>query len=108
MVRKWRYREACRATAELIKRGIPTVSPIVHSHILYDEYGCGGDFETWQEIDLALIEACSEMIVLKLPGWEESRGVLAEAQHATLYGKPIRFLEPTRPVHFVEQEEVPW
>lgn len=31
-VREWRFREACRAAAALLRAGITVFSPIAHSH----------------------------------------------------------------------------
>jgi len=56
------------------------------------------DWQFWQRHDLAFLAFCDEMVVLKLPGWEESIGVRAEIAAARTLGKPVTFLEPIEDV----------
>jgi hypothetical protein len=90
-VRERRYNAACRATAELIRRGFIVISPIVHSHPL-TKYGLPGDWNYWEKVDREIISRCDCVLVLALPGWDESKGVLAELKIAEELGKPIGFI----------------
>lgn len=92
-VREARFEAACRATAALIRQGKIVLSPVVHSHPLC-RFGLPGDWEAWQRQDLAHLEACDEVLVLKLDGWQQSRGVQAEIAMARALGKPVSFIEP--------------
>jgi nucleoside 2-deoxyribosyltransferase len=92
-VREQRFDAACRAAAALIGRGNTVFSPVAHSHPLC-RFGLPGDWQFWQRQDLALLAACDEAVVLKLDGWQQSRGVQAEIAAAKALGKPVRFLEP--------------
>jgi nucleoside 2-deoxyribosyltransferase len=92
--REQRYRHALHATAILMKTGEIVISPIVHSHHLHTEYGFGGDWETWAALDLALIDACSEVMVLQIAGWRMSKGVAAEIRYAKSIGRPVRYYDP--------------
>lgn len=91
-VREARYRAACRAAAELIRHGVPVFSPIAYSHPLA-AFGLPGDWAFWASFDRAFIEACSEVRVLALPGWRESRGVRAELRIARSLRKPVSFIK---------------
>jgi hypothetical protein len=91
-VRERRFEAACRATAELIRRGKPTYSPIAYSHPLC-RYGLPSDWAFWQRHDLAFLAFCDEVIVLKISGWEVSVGVQAEIAAARTLGKPVTFME---------------
>jgi hypothetical protein len=93
-VRQVRFESACRVTAELIRQGKASYSPIAYSHPLC-RYGLPLDWEFWQKHDLQFLEMCSEVIVLKLPDWERSVGIQAEIAAARAMGKPVTFLEPT-------------
>ena len=95
-IRQQRYEAACVATAHLIKQGFPVISPIVHSHVLHAELGCGGDWETWAAIDRQLIDASIELWVLMLDGWEMSKGVAAEIDYADELGTSVSMLDPSR------------
>ena len=92
-VREDRFQAACQQTAAMICDGMHVFSPIVHSHPLA-ELGLPSRWEDWEAYDRAMLERCSELVVLKLPGWRESRGVEAEIRWARKLGKPIRFIEP--------------
>lgn len=88
-----RYDQACKAAAHFIKRGYPVISPIAHSHVLHVTYGCGGDWETWAEIDRALVAASDEMWVLKLDGWKDSVGIWKEIDLAEGLGITVKYVE---------------
>jgi hypothetical protein len=92
-VREARYEAACRATADLIRRGTPVFSPIVYGHPLC-RYDLPTDWTFWQRLDLQYLAMCDEVIVLKLPGWEQSKGVQAEIAAARALGRPVSFLDP--------------
>jgi hypothetical protein len=88
-----RYDAACRATAHFINRGFPVFSPIAHSHVLHVTYGCGGDWQTWRQLDEDLIKASSAVWVLMVDGWRESRGIAAEIAYAESLFIPVTFVE---------------
>ncbi|GAB6188150.1 DUF1937 family protein [Thermopirellula anaerolimosa] len=90
-VRQERFEAACRAAAELIRQGHVVLSPIAHSHSIA-QHGLPGDWDFWEQQDRRLLAACDELWVLKLDGWEQSRGVQAEIGIARAAGKPVRFL----------------
>jgi nucleoside 2-deoxyribosyltransferase len=89
-VREQRFREACRAAAELLRDGHAVISPIAHSHPL-TQHGLPGDWEFWEHYDRELIARCDEVVVLMLDGWHESVGVQAEIRIAQQLGKRVRY-----------------
>jgi len=90
-VRQQRFESACRAAAELIRRGHVVFSPIAHSHGIA-QHGLPVDWDFWEAQDRRLLAACDELWVLTLDGWRESRGVQAEIAIARAAGKPVRFV----------------
>ncbi len=92
-VRQRRHEAVCRAAAELIRAGRTVFSPISHSYGI-SRYGLPLNWEFWQRLDLKYLEFCDEVIVLKIPGWQESVGVQAEIAAAQAMGKPVTFMEP--------------
>jgi len=90
-VRQRRYEAACRAAAELIRRGHVVFSPIAHGHAIA-QHGLPMDWGFGERQDRRLLAACDELWVLKLDGWEHSRGVQAEIAIARAAGKPVRFV----------------
>jgi hypothetical protein len=91
-VRQARFESACRAAAELIQQGKTIFSPIAHSHFIC-RYGLPLDWEFWQQHDRRYLEVCDEMVVLMIPGWQESVGVQAEIAIARELGKPVSYLD---------------
>ena len=87
-----RFRKAARAAAVLIKQGLFIFSPITHTYPM-EEYGIPGDWEFWKAYDEKLLSICSRMIVLCLPGWEESVGVQAEISYMKAANKPISYVK---------------
>jgi len=67
-VREERFRAACRAAGVLIGRGIPVFSPVAHSHPVAEHGGIDPLSEVWYAADQPLLEACTELIALALPG----------------------------------------
>jgi hypothetical protein len=98
MVREARFQAACRQAAELMRCGISVFSPIVYSHSIV-AYGLPADWATWERLDRAILEICSEVLVLALDGWRESEGVQAEIEVAKRLGKPVVVVEPDSLFH---------
>jgi len=92
-IRVKRFNAVCRAAARLIREGEPMVfSPISHSHPI-SEHGLPTNWEFWEPCDRAYLSCCHKLIVLKLDGWRESRGVTAEIEIASEMGIPVEYLE---------------
>ena len=87
-VRKARARAAMAAVMELIGRDIKAFSPVVYSVVIQDESGFRPP-EGWYAFDLNFLAKASGMILLEIPGWKESRGVLIETAYAQGRGIPI-------------------
>lgn len=86
------FREACRVTAVLMRQGAKVFSPIAHTHPIATYGGIDPkDWEFWMAADAPLMEAASGLIVVMMPGWEESAGVAAEIEAFKAAGKPIYY-----------------
>lgn len=91
-VRQRRYELARDVTGRLIQVGHVVFSPIVYSHQFAESHGT--EFRAWSFFDLAMIDAASELIVLMIDGWELSKGVWAEVEHAKQKGITVRYMNP--------------
>jgi hypothetical protein len=89
VVRECRFIAANRIAAKLMKEGKLIFSPISHSHNI----DLGGDWKRWEQFDRIFLELCSSMVVLCLPGWEESVGVRSEIKIMKELGKEIEYLD---------------
>ncbi len=104
-VREQRFRAACEAVAYMMREGKQQVfSAIAHTHPLV-AFGLPGGFEFWGKFDRWFIERCVKLVVLVLPGWEESKGVRAEMKIAVECGIPISYINPQPPVSGEEGRE---
>lgn len=82
--------DAKRHTAHLIRMGIVAISPIAHGHEVARVGGLDPiGLDLWMAQNQPLMEACSAMVAVHLPGWKESRGMAHEAEHFTSVGKPV-------------------
>jgi len=87
------FEEACKATAELIRRGMAVFSPIAHSHYVAKLGNLDLlDHKIWLPLDLVVLRACDVLIVLKMPGWQESHGVSQEIKYAEELCKPVIYM----------------
>lgn len=94
-VKAQRFHEACRVAGDLMKAGKLVFSPIAHSHVIEQHFADGKaeGMSFWLEQDFALLRHASRLLVLRLPGWEQSKGVKAEIEAAEAIGIPVHYLD---------------
>ncbi len=92
-VRTRRARAVSRAAACLMRRGEIVYSPVSMGHAIAEAAPeLPHDFEWWQHQCMPYLEWADELIVLRLPGWAESRGVKEEIAEARKRGIPITYM----------------
>ena len=89
-----RFQAAAKAAAKLMREGYIVFSPIAHSHPVSHFLGNGLDHDFWLRQDLEFLKIAKKVVVLMLPGWQESRGVGAEVRIAGELGIPVEYMEP--------------
>ncbi len=87
-----RYVQAVDATRYILQKGFPVYSPIVHWHEASIHYEIPMDVTYWSIFNKPFMDACSQMWVLMLDGWNESKGIEEETEYARFLDKPVRFL----------------
>ena len=92
-VRWIKYRKVSRYTANLIANGTVAMSPIAYGHPLLDFAEMPYDWPFWSNFCLTFLEVCSEMHVLKMEGWDKSRGVAEEIAFAKAIGISIKYIQ---------------
>ena len=70
----------------------PVYSPIVSNHEVAKHHDLPKDWAYWEKIDFMFIDACQELWVLMMEGWEESKGVQAEIKYAQARDIPIKYI----------------
>jgi Domain of unknown function (DUF1937) len=99
-VRLKRFEAVERATAWLLNRRIWTFSPIVHCHNLAQVYGLPTDAEFWHAFNAAMLERSQALWILGIEGWQDSRGIMLEADLANQLKLPIKFMSPENNTSF--------
>lgn len=95
-VRQARYEAATKAAAWLVtKFGYNVFSPITHSHPLATIGGLRSDWKFWKRIDTEYLECSERIVVLTLPGWEESEGVTEEIEIMKRLRRQVIYMEGT-------------
>lgn len=93
-VREERYQAACKKTAQYMNKGIAVFAPIVHSHpvaAFMPPEKCM-DFDLWMKLDLPLLKDATELHVLCIDGWRQSRGVAREMEFAEYNRIPLKLV----------------
>jgi len=89
-----RAEQIMKKAAELIREGYFVFSPITHSHEMAKQYDLPTTFEYWAAANHSMIDWCDTVAVLKLEGWEDSRGVDDEIRYAHLKHKKVILIKP--------------
>lgn len=69
-------------------------SPIVHYHALAQKHRLPTDAAFWQARNEDMIAGAKELRILRLTGWEASKGIQLEIAYAESIGKKIVFADP--------------
>ena len=85
----WRMEQVNRVTAALIEAGIIAFSPLTYSHGELDRL-TGYKFD-WLKFDLEFLALCDLLLVVMLPGWDESVGVKRERKVA--YDRGLAYIQ---------------
>lgn len=93
--RMLRWYAANQAAAKLMSEGLYIFSPISHTHPIAEasegKLPRGWDF--WEGYDRQYLNICKKIIVLRIPGWDTSKGVQAEIKIGTEMGIPIEYMD---------------
>ena len=90
MVREARLEAVRYVCGKMIDEGRIVLSPLVYAGELAQR-GFHAP-QGWYAWDLQFLARADELLVLQLPGWEHSRGVLVEIAAAQARNLPIRLL----------------
>ena len=96
LVRVMRYELIVAIAADLIKEGYNLIEPIAMCHEKSDRYQLKGSYEFWQNRDRDFIRRSDGVIVVTLPGWDQSIGVIDEIAYAKALGRPVHYYNPKK------------
>lgn len=89
-----RFRMVSEFTADMINIGYVVYSPIAHSHPLAIKYDLPEDSESWRHQNYGMLAKASELWVLKLQGFDTSKGVTDEVKFAEMCNIPVLYKMP--------------
>lgn len=82
--------DVARIAGALIGRGIAVYSPIAHTHPIAIASGLDPyDHDIWLPLDQHMMDAAVGVIIAKMDGWRESKGVTFEIAYFQATGKPV-------------------
>ena len=90
-IREIRYRAAEQAMVQMIQAGEHVYSPIVMTHPGATRYSLSQDSSYWRPHNFAFLSVAKELRVLKMKGWEKSKGVKEEIEFAIINDIPISY-----------------
>lgn len=79
------------ALADYMERGLATFSPVAHVQTA-KEFLPSWTHGQWLDYDLKILALCSELHVLTLPDWEQSKGIQIEVDFARAKDLPICYV----------------
>lgn len=88
------FLQANRVAGLLMEAGHVVFSPISHSDPVQKTMHEQKGWEFWKRQDLAWLDLCDELVVLKNEGWEASRGLQEEIAYADKHCISTRYLNP--------------
>lgn len=98
-----RYGKTLAFTLQLMAQGYAIFSPIAYVHPFAKAGKMPTDAAFWQQFNMQFLRKSEAMFVLRLPGWDQSKGVQVEMRTAKLLHIPI--------VHFdqngVQMQDIP-
>ena len=92
IMQRIRFNQINQIAMFLIEKGFVVFSPISHSHPLSlfgDDNSC--DYNLWLRQDKVFITLSKILIVAKMPGWKESKGLKGELVRARMRGLEIQY-----------------
>lgn len=89
------FRLAVETRGLLLRNGVPTFSPIIHSHPV--AVACGidpFDHSIWLPSEAPILRAASGLIMVMGVSWEVSYGMAKEREIFEADGRPIEWMTP--------------
>jgi hypothetical protein len=88
-----RFKDVSKVAAKLMSDGFYIFSPISHTHPIAMAGSLPGDWQYWEGYDRTIIKNCKCLLVLKMDGWDISKGVQSEIKIAKELGIPVEYME---------------
>ena len=101
-IQQARLTAAIQITGTLVSRGEPVFSPVIYTATILANGHAPP--QGWYEFDIHFLQAATDMLVLHIPGWRDSRGMLLELAFAKARQMPIRHMNWEAIKHILDEE----
>lgn len=82
--------DACQVTAKLIAAGFSAYSPIAHTHPVAHHGELDKlDHALWVKFNSIMLQKSDALLVVQMPGWEESKGIMIESLAFYALNRPV-------------------
>jgi hypothetical protein len=88
-----RMRLFALTSSRIMAQGQFVFSPVLN-HSILKHAKLPGDWQYWQHYCRAFLRRCDKLVVLRIPGWDQSTGVAEEIRFATENSMLIEYLDP--------------
>ena len=95
-IKQFRYEAVIYTGSMLTKMGHTLIEPIAMCHEQSLRHELPGGYAFWKARDRNFISISDGIIVLTLPGWDDSVGVLDEIEWAKELGIEVHYLDPLK------------
>lgn len=96
-VREKRFVAISITASQLTLVGYNIYSPILNGHIMSQYIHFPRKYDFWAARDRQFIEWCDRFYIVKLEGWEQSKGIEKEIEAAKELRKPIVYFKSLYP-----------
>lgn len=101
VVRDQRARQGELACIYFFKIGVPVYCPIVHWHDTAIRFHLPTDAGPWKTQNYGILTRSTQMGILKLEGWRESKGLAGEIEVALEARVPIKLYKLLTPERLI-------
>lgn len=88
-----KFEKVTEFTGLMVQRGHVAISLVTYAKTIMDYQDLPDTFEFWETLSLTVLRKCDRLLVLKLEGWETSKGVTAEIGEAERLGMPVSYMD---------------
>ena len=92
LIQRTRRQAVIEVSDHLVRQGLAIFSPLEYTQGMQERNVFPP--QGWYEFDLAMLRNSQELLVLTLPGWDTSYGVIIEIATARGLSIPVDFIEP--------------